>query len=88
MAAHIISGVIRDAQGKPVAHARVYFTSGPVSLPDIAALTDDQGAFTLSVPVRGDYTIAVASGDQPPTAVKVLVGDAEQIHLDIQLKSG
>lgn len=88
MAAHIISGVVRDTQGKPIAQARVYFTGAPVSLPDTAALTDDQGAFTLAVPVRGDYTIAAAADDHPTTAVKVSVGDAEAIHLDIQLKSG
>ena len=85
MAAHRISGTVRDPQGKPVAQARVYFTSAPVSLPDIAALTDDHGAFTLAVPVPGDYTIAAASDAHPPASVKVTVGDAPEIQVVIRL---
>ncbi len=51
----LISGVVRDDAGEPVAEARVYFTAAPVSLPDIAALTDARGEFSLSVPVAGTY---------------------------------
>jgi hypothetical protein len=57
----VISGVVVDAQGNPVAEASVYFVEGPVSLPDIAALTDSSGRFALSAPVSGTYQLQVAS---------------------------
>ncbi|MBZ0288658.1 MAG: carboxypeptidase-like regulatory domain-containing protein [Anaerolineae bacterium] len=85
MAAHRISGTIRDQNGKPVAGARVYFTSSPVSLPDIAALTDADGTFIVTVPVSGDYTLAAAAGDTPPTAFRVTVGVAEETRLEIRI---
>jgi len=44
----VISGIVRDPNGRPVADARIYFIGGPVPLPDIAALTDAAGAFSLT----------------------------------------
>ena len=57
----IIHGVVRDAKGKPVSGARVYFIAAPVTLPDIAALTDAEGKFALSVPVNGKYEVGCAT---------------------------
>jgi hypothetical protein len=57
----LIAGRVRDAHGQPVPAARVFFVSGPTALPDIAALTDDRGAFSLSVPVAGRYEIRAVS---------------------------
>jgi hypothetical protein len=59
----LISGIVSDVSGRPLAGARVSFTAGPVSLPDIAALTDSRGSFTLTAPAPGSYEIeAVAEG--------------------------
>lgn len=59
----LISGVVSDGSGRPLVGARVSFTAGPVSLPDIAALTDSRGSFTLTAPEPGSYEIeAVAEG--------------------------
>lgn len=52
-----ITGVVRDASGTPVTGAHVLFTSGPRPLPDIAALTDTEGRFSLTAPTAGDYTL-------------------------------
>ncbi|MEV0122243.1 carboxypeptidase-like regulatory domain-containing protein [Streptomyces sp. NPDC050703] len=52
-----ITGVVRDASGTPVAGARVLFTDGPRPLPDIAALTDAEGRFSLGAPSPGSYTL-------------------------------
>jgi hypothetical protein len=76
----IISGVVQDLHGKPIAQAPVYFTNGPVPLPDIAALTDEEGAFTLTAPTRGSYTIACAAEGFAPTEVSI-----EIPYLEIQL---
>ena len=56
-----VGGVVRDATGAPVPYATVALTAGPVPLPDIAALTDAQGVFVLSVPTPGAYEVTVVS---------------------------
>ncbi|PSM42877.1 hypothetical protein C6Y14_11825 [Streptomyces dioscori] len=52
-----ITGTVRDTSGKPVEGAHVVFTDGPRPLPDIAAVTNDMGAFSLSAPMPGNYTL-------------------------------
>ena len=59
--ASIISGKVLDGNRQAISGARVFFSSGPVALPDVAALTNDKGEFTLSAPVPGVYTIEVAA---------------------------
>lgn len=61
--ASIISGVVRNPDGKPIAGARVYFTASPVALPDIAALTNERGEYSLTVPVAGNYKIGCTADD-------------------------
>ena len=65
----VISGVVLDSAGNPLADARVYFVEGPGPLPDIAALTDAQGRFQLSAPGSGLYVVAVAA-DGPAGVVR------------------
>ena len=84
---NVISGVVRDSNGNPIAQARVYFTNGPVPLPDIAALTNKNGAFSLSAPVAGSYTIACAAEGFAPTVVTVAVSDNKDTHLEIRLRT-
>ncbi len=43
----VITGVVRDNAGKPIAEARIYFTDSPMPLPDIAMLTDSNGDILL-----------------------------------------
>lgn len=52
-----ITGIVRDASGTPVTGAHVLFTEGPRPLPDIAAVTDAEGRFSLAAPVAGQYTL-------------------------------
>ncbi|MEV0323259.1 carboxypeptidase-like regulatory domain-containing protein [Streptomyces sp. NPDC050658] len=52
-----IAGVVQDADGAPVAGAHVLFTDGPAPLPDIAAVTDTEGRFSLGAPIAGAYTL-------------------------------
>ena len=83
---NVISGVVRDSQGNLIAQARVYFTGGPVPLPDIAALTSKDGTFSLSAPVAGPYTLACVADGFAPTEVTVAVTDNKETHLDIGLR--
>ncbi|WP_394437026.1 carboxypeptidase-like regulatory domain-containing protein [Streptomyces sp. SGAir0957] len=90
-----ITGVVRDASGAPVAGARVLFTDGPGPLPDIAALTDAGGRFSLGAPSPGTYTLMCradpvlgASGTAEAT-VSVRPGDraapAGPVRVDLTL---
>ena len=66
--------VVRDTRGHPLVGARVFFLEGPVSLPDIAALTDETGACSLSVPMAGNYRIRCVADDHEPTDVEKEIG--------------
>ncbi|MCY7362193.1 MAG: carboxypeptidase-like regulatory domain-containing protein [Ignavibacteria bacterium] len=57
----IISGKIQDIKGKGIGNASIYFIDSPVSMPEIALLTDEVGKFTLSVPVKGNYKIGISA---------------------------
>lgn len=83
----LISGAICNLRGKPVADARVYVTDGPVPLPDIAALTDADGRFALSVPAAGSYTFECSAEGFAPKRVTLNVVSGQQAQLDFQLRS-
>jgi Carboxypeptidase regulatory-like domain len=78
----LISGVVVDAAGRPVADARVALAAAPVEVPDIAALTGEDGGFSIRVPVTGSYRVA-AYGDQERAeeTVDVDQGRGAQVRL-------
>ncbi len=82
----VISGVVRDPRDKPVANARVYFTEGPVPLPEIAALTDDRGTFSLTAPAAGTYKIACAADGFATQKTTVIVKSGQEVKPEIRLK--
>ena len=59
--ASIISGKVLDGHRKAISDARVFFSAGPGYFPDIAALTNQKGEFSLPAPVEGLYTVEVAA---------------------------
>ncbi len=69
----LISGIVVDRDGHPIADARVAFTGGPVPMPDLAMLTDDQGQFTIAVPVHGTYELTFTADPHPPQSAVVVV---------------
>jgi hypothetical protein len=81
----LISGVVRDGAGRPVAQARVFLTEGPVSLPDVAALTGLDGRFVLSAPAAGAYVIQGHHQDYAPASVMVDVTQGEDVAVDLNL---
>lgn len=85
-ATHLITGTIADEAGRPILLARVYFTNSSVALPDTAALTGADGAFRLSVPAAGFYTIAcTADGFWPATATVQIMGEQE-VRVSLRLE--
>lgn len=81
-----ISGVVMNAQGRPVEQARIYFVDGPVPLPEIAALTNSDGAFTLTAPMPGAYQIECATDTSAPVRVTVTVRGGKESHVKIKLR--
>ena len=74
----MIRGTVRDQSG-PVAGAVVSFVAGPTALPDIATLTDPDGAFALSAPVPGAYTVAVVFPDGHQARQDVEIAEADDV---------
>lgn len=82
----VISGIVRDSAGRPVAQARVYFTDGPVPFPDIAVLTDSAGAFSLAAPAPGSYRIECQAEGFQPVATTVTVTGGRPLFQEFRLK--
>ena len=84
--ASVISGIVRGPKGQPIPNARVYFTSGPVPLPEIAAITNNSGEFSLTAPAPGEYVIEGAADDFQPQSSKVKVKGNAPVRLELPLR--
>lgn len=78
-----ITGTVLDPSRAPVAGARVYFVAGPVALPEIAALTDSAGAFSLSAPAPGDYTVGASADGFTNATATVTVPPATALTIQL-----
>ncbi len=81
----VITGVVVDRTGAGLAEARVFFIAGPAPLPDVAALTDDEGAFGLSAPMAGEYTIQCVADGYAPRSFQVSVANGQRVNIDCRL---
>jgi hypothetical protein len=80
----VISGTVIDARGQPVGGARVFIAEAPVPVPDIAALTGENGRFTLTAPAPGRYVVSCAGREGETSSEEVnLRGDAADVILRI-----
>ncbi len=83
-----IEGRAHLADDSPVIEARVFFSTSPVPLPDIATLTDDDGRFSLYAPAQGHYEIAChADGHDPATVPIDVDGVSESVDVEVVLGS-
>jgi Carboxypeptidase regulatory-like domain len=73
----LIHGVIVDEQEAPLEWASVLFIDAPIPLPDIAAITDENGGFILTAPVPGRYRLRCQAPDHEPTELTVDVADRD-----------
>lgn len=80
----LIRGTVVDLTGAPVAWAAVWFAAGDHPTPDVAALTDDAGAFVLTAPAPGSYRIGCRADGYAPVEVEVDAGSGD-IDLTITL---
>jgi hypothetical protein len=81
----LVSGKVIDAQGRPVAGARVFFSRSPLPVPDVALVTGDDGSYTMSAPSEGHYEITAVADEHGSTKAEVEVrGNAEhQVELRV-----
>ncbi len=76
----IINGTVTDPSGHPVAGATVLIASAPVPVPDIAALTGADGAFSIAVPAPGAYRLVVRSQvDTVEVTVDIAAAEAQVV---------
>jgi hypothetical protein len=81
----VLAGVVRGPAGEPVPLARVYVAGGPVPVPDIAALTDAEGRFTMSLPAPGAYELGCAAEGYAPSSTTVEVTGERELELELRL---
>jgi len=81
----ILRGWVLRSGEEPVAEARVSFVSGPVPLPEIAALTNREGRFELNPRTAGTYRLRATSDEHGSGELEITVGldgkDGFVIHL-------
>ena len=81
----LLSGVVVDAAGQPVADARVALAAAPVEVPDIAVFTGEDGRFSIGVPVPGAYRVtAYADQGHAEEEVDVERGRTARVRLVLQ----
>lgn len=72
----VIAGTVSSAAG-PVALARVAVELAPGPMPDLAALSDARGRFTVATVGPGTYRLAAFAEGFDPGRVQVEVMDAD-----------
>jgi hypothetical protein len=75
----IINGAVTDPSGHPVVGATVLIASSPVPVPDIAALTGEDGTFSIAVPAPGEFRLVVRS--QVDTVEVTVQVAAAEVHV-------
>ena len=81
----VVTGVVRGPANDPVPQARVYIAGGPVPVPDIAALTDAEGRFTMSLPAAGTYEFACTAEAYMPSSTTVEVAENQTLPVELRL---
>ena len=82
----VVHGRVVDEGGGAVGAAAVYIVNAPVSVPDVALLTDEHGRFTLSIPVPGRYTLGARSETAGVGHADVALAAGESIDVELQLR--
>jgi hypothetical protein len=83
--ASIIRGTVRDAEGAPIAGARVFYKDAPIPVPDVAILTDERGRFALGAPAEGDYELRCVADGFAPAIVATSVGQPSEVEVEVRL---
>jgi len=81
-----IQGTVIDVDGKPVAGMRVSIVSGTVGFPEILALTDEMGRYTIGSVPAGTFEVAVHDEEGSRVGIEsIVVRDGETSTLDFTI---
>ena len=86
MGSLVLSGIVTDPAGRPVANARVALAAAPVEFVDVAALTGEDGRFSFGVPVVGVYRVE-AFADEGHGAETVDLDASRSITVRVVLRT-
>ena len=82
----LVTGKVVDGQGRPVAGARVFFSSGPGAYADVALLTGDDGEYTIAAPAEGEYEITTVADEHGSATTKVKVPGNGVNELELRVR--
>jgi Carboxypeptidase regulatory-like domain len=77
-----ISGIITSSNGKPIEGVVVSIVSGTASFPEIAAVSNDSGAFSFDGIENGKFTLKAFRGD----SVRTVEVEVDNKETNIQIK--
>jgi hypothetical protein len=84
--AGVIKGTVIDVDGKPVAGMRVSIVSGTVGFPEILALTDERGRYSIGSVPAGTFEVAVHDEEGSRVGLEsIVVRDGETSTLDFTI---
>lgn len=84
----LIRGIVTSRGGGPIEGAAVVFVATPADVADVGALTGADGSFVLSAPARGRYRIAVRSEEHVVRELDVIVREAADVVVSVELERG
>ena len=77
----LVRVIVRSVSGEPLQDARVYCERAPVPMPDIAALTIEDGEVLLAAPSPGTYRFVVSANGFQNHTIEVTVDDEAEVSL-------
>ncbi|MFN0023753.1 MAG: collagen binding domain-containing protein [Parvularculaceae bacterium] len=82
-----VTGVVcRGELDEPVADASVIVVKGPASAPDIASITDSDGAFSFGGLIPGKWAFEAIGPDGDRARATVVIGPAQNAQMKIKIK--
>lgn len=79
MSQHNIRGTVLDSYGRPLAGATIAVVEGSASFPDMAAVTSDDGSFSLGPLSNGEYTVQAFGPSGNSAQAKAVVRDSSAV---------
>ena len=78
--AGVLQLIVETRAGTPLSDARVYYIETPTPMPEICALTNDQGHVIIDAPVPGDYRIGISADGFMQRVLEIKVGEEPVTH--------
>jgi len=77
--------VVNAEDGSSIADASAIIVDGPAPVPDIAAVTDQNGEFALSVPTGGKWRLCIFDGSGSEQEVLVEVPQSSELEVALEI---